>query len=331
MSLTPEQINLVYEIVLGRSVDDTGLAAFLRMSTGNDLTLHSVAQAIFPSLEFQTRFGNPDIFNRLRDISYRDVTLTLPEDDFTYQELRNGGVYEPYVSNHLFNQLKPGDVFCDVGANLGLYSLPASKFVGPRGKVLAFEASSRNANLLMRSGRANLLNNINVFPLALSDSNGSVLSPVFLHTSNKILLSEDNQTWRDVEVIPVVKLDNFLEDQKIDVMKIDVDGFEYRVLRGAINTIRNCLPKIYMEYCPQLLPAGSGVSGAALLELVMNLGYRPTILHRNRAAEFVNGPAERVVNEVETALEEHVRSGGTHLDLFWNITSPRPSHDTVTD
>jgi FkbM family methyltransferase len=327
MALNEEQINLVYEIVLGRRADESGLATYLHVSKQQGLnTLHSVAQLLYDSVEFQSRFGanRCNVFNRLREICHRGLTFTLPEEDFTFKELRYFGAYEPYVSDHLFPRLSPGDIFIDVGANAGLFSLPAAKLVAPTGKVFAFEASSRNANLLRKNALQNNIANVEVFPLGLSDKNGAVLSPVWHHSSDKVLLSENNRANVEsditdtTELVPVVMLDSFIDKHtRISVMKIDIEGFEYRMVSGAIDTIAKSTPKIYMEYCPALLLKGSGVPGPKLLDLMLSLGYRPTILHRNRTPEGLEGTREQIITRIETALQHHVQEGGTHLDLYW--------------
>ena len=90
--------------------------------------------------------------------------------------------------------------------------------------MLAFEASQRNANLLMKNAIVNKLANVEVFPIGLSDRNGAVISHVFSHRSNKELIdSPTSQLQSGMEIIPVVKLDAFLEsDRKVSLIKIDV-------------------------------------------------------------------------------------------------------------
>jgi FkbM family methyltransferase len=261
-----------------------------------------------------------DVFSKTKKIKYHGLQFELPEDDGIIKDIVfNNGLYEPYISRHLFSHVQRGDVFVDVGANLGALSLPVAKLVGAEGKVLAFEASQRNANLLTKNAIENHLTNVEVFPIGLSDRNGAVISPVYLGTSNKALIDlPSSQLQNGMEVIPVVKLDAFLEsDCKVSVMKIDVEGFEYKVLRGAIGTISKWRPKIYLEYSDAFQRSGSGVPGAQLLELLIDLEYAPTILHRKQTPQTIEGNKKSVVVALNDAWERSVSEGGTHVDLYW--------------
>ena len=116
-----------------------------------------------------------------------------------------------------------------------------------------------------------------------------------------------------------MKLDSFLELQtRIDVMKIDVEGFEYKVLLGSLQSLSKWRPRIYLEYSDAFQRSGSGVPGAKLLELLFDLQYRPTILHRNHQPEEINEKKAATLTSVDAAWAECVDNGGTHLDIFWS-------------
>jgi FkbM family methyltransferase len=322
-ALNEDQIRQCYEIVLGRAADEGGLVHYLRVAKAQNLnTLHLLARELFRSDEFQSRYcaGQLDVFTKTKEIEYQGIRFELPEDDSIFREIAATGSYEPYVSRHLFSHVQQGDVFVDVGANLGALSLPVAKLVGTNGRVLAFEASQRNANLLMKNAIVNKLTNVEVFPVGLSDRNGAVISNILLRTSNKPLIDlPSSQLQNGMEVIPVVKLDAFLDrDCKVSIIKIDVEGFEYKVMRGALETISKWQPKIYLEYSDAFQRSGSGVPGARLLELLVDLGYAPTVLHRDRAPERIEGTNKKsVVAALDNAWEQSVSGGGTHVDLYW--------------
>lgn len=325
MALTEDQIRLCYEVVLGRTADASGLAHYLRVARAKDLnTLHSIAQMLYVSDEFRSRFGSGtvvDIFGQIKEVEYEGLRLQLPENDAIYREISTTNSYEPYLSRHLFSNVRPGCVFVDIGANLGVLSLPVAKRAGESGRVLAFEASPRNANLLIKNAIINKLANVDVYPIGLSDQNGAVLSHVSLHTSNKALVDlPPAQLRAGMEIIPVVTLDSFIDRQRrIDIMKIDVEGFEYKVLVGSLETISKWRPQIYLEYSDAFQRSGSGVPGAKLLELLLDLDYAPTILHRTRSPEAVLGDKASRLAAVDGAWAKCVDEGGTHLDLYWQI------------
>jgi FkbM family methyltransferase len=321
-ALNERQIRHCYEVVLGRVADEGGLAHYLRVAKAQNFnTLHLLALELFKSDEFQSRFcaGQVDIFTSTKEIEYYGLRLELPENDAVFRAITANGTYEPNVSQHLFSHICRDDVFVDVGANLGVLSLPVAKLVGINGKVLAFEASQQNANLLAKNAVVNKLSNVEVFPIGLADHNGAAISHVFLGTSNKALTDlPSSQLQSGMEVIPVVKLDSFLEsDRKIDVVKIDVEGHEYKVIRGALATLSKWRPKIYLEYSDAFQRSGSGVPGSQLLELLVDLNYAPTILHRDLPPQPIGGKKDATVSTLNSAWEQSIREGGTHIDLFW--------------
>jgi FkbM family methyltransferase len=321
-ALNADQIQFCYEVILGRAADEGGLVHYVRVAKAQSLnTLHLLACELYRSDEFQSRFcaGQLDVFAKTKEIEYHGLRFELPENDSIFKEIAASGSYEPYVSHHLFSHIQPGDVFVDVGANLGALSLPVAKLVGTHGRVLAFEASQRNANLLMKNAIVNKLGNVEVFPLGLSDRNGAVISHVSLGTSNKSLIDlPSSQLQNRMEVIPVVRLDDFFaRDCKVSTIKIDVEGFEYKVIRGALETISKWRPKLYLEYSDAFQRSGSGVPGACLLELLVDLEYTPTVLHRDRPPEGIKGDKNSIVVALNNTWEQCVSQGGTHVDLYW--------------
>ena len=90
----------------------------------------------------------------------------------------------------MFPRLSDVRVFVDVGANLGLFTLPVAKKLAPGGHVYAFEASDRNANLLQQNAWRNSLQNVTVYPIGLSNYNGCAYSIDSDHTSNNVVYSK---------------------------------------------------------------------------------------------------------------------------------------------
>jgi FkbM family methyltransferase len=136
--------------------------------------------------------------------------------------------------------LEPGDVFLDVGANCGLFTVVAARCVGPTGHVFAFEPSPRESRFLRRNIDANRLTNVSVVERAVGDVSGV----------RKLAISRDGglnsfavtshpeqrvEEWIDVSV---TTLDEFVQGQGIEsgriaLIKIDVEGAEHLVLAGA--------------------------------------------------------------------------------------------------
>jgi FkbM family methyltransferase len=167
---------------------------------------------------------------------------------------------EGRVEKAILGELGEGQVFYDIGANIGWYSLLAARVVGPAGRVVAFEPSLSNASLAQHNAAVNRFGNVTVVCAGLTDEDGWV---TFLDKGNlQGRLDKDDfdaqAEWRakrDQRVhgrspVPVARLDSWLEqtgEPAPDVVKIDVEGAELGVLRGMSETIRRGGPTLVIE------------------------------------------------------------------------------------
>jgi hypothetical protein len=134
-------------------------------------------------------------------------------------------------------------------------------------------------------------------------------------SNNSILL--DNQDGEDADIVPVVALDSFWDKSvRIDMLKVDIEGHEYKFLIGAEKTVKSNMPMIYMEYSDLFQRLSSGKSGEELLCSLIEFGYRIEILHRSGQAEKVTGGTHDTIQRVTAALAETISRNGTHLDLY---------------
>ena len=163
------------------------------------------------------------------------IYLDITESSMMFQ--RAIGRYEVEKHKALETFLKPGNTFIDVGANKGDFSLLAAKLIGTDGRVLAFEPEPTNCKWIIKSIIKNGYKNITLYDIALSDQNGQV--ELFLGEKSGWHTIVKGQKCHDGGVINVRArtLDSVLEDvdfnDQIDVMKIDVEGAELQVLKGA--------------------------------------------------------------------------------------------------
>jgi FkbM family methyltransferase len=151
------------------------------------------------------------------------------------------GTYEP-AQTQLFQELvKPGDVVYDVGAHFGYYTLLASKLVGEKGKVLAFEPSPNNLSRLYRHIEINARKNVEVLELAVSDHEGTAHFET--RTGSGVgHLAEDGPLE-----VKLTTLDRLTNQPLPNVMKIDVEGAEVGVLQGAKGMFARCRPIIFLS------------------------------------------------------------------------------------
>ena len=146
-------------------------------------------------------------------------------------------------TNIIRNNLKNDDVFVDIGANIGYYTLLASQILGEKGKVYSFEPTSSHYKMMISSIKKNKFKNIIPYNLAVSDSNS--YSKIYLNYKNfgNISLIAKNVRYRFLfEYIDCVDGKKFFKKEgieSINFLKIDVEGFENIVLNNLQEIILN--------------------------------------------------------------------------------------------
>ncbi len=180
------------------------------------------------------------------------------------------GTFEPNEFHFLGQILKPGMTVLDVGANEGLYTLFSASRVGPAGRVVAFEPSSRERRKLQHNVTRNRLGNVTVVPSAVGSSEGTAALQIAsgVHSGHNTLgaLVYDDAPAVGVEHVPVERLDAVIDRlgvARVDVIKIDVEGAEMHVLEGARRTLAAQRPVLMVEANDEALRA-QGASTEAL-------------------------------------------------------------------
>jgi FkbM family methyltransferase len=183
-------------------------------------------------------------------------------------------VYEPAVWTALLDAVQPGDTFVDVGANVGLYAVAAGRRVR-RGQVIAFEPDPGNATLLRRNIALNRVDDaVEVRQLALGAERGELR-----------FRSEQQRSGVDPNgavLVPVSTLDSEVT-VRVDVLKIDVEGFEGEVIAGAVGVLTDPdrRPRaIFLETHTAVL-AERGLEEAPILHQLERAGYRISELSRD--------------------------------------------------
>ncbi len=160
------------------------------------------------------------------------------------------------LAKFLIKNLDSGDTFVDVGAHFGYYSLLAGKLVGEEGNIHCFEPSLNSYSILMENLKP--YQNITSNELVVSDTIGKidfVEFPLLFSENNTSETSgfEDKEWFQKVEKrvnnIDTITLDTYCTDKKINpqMVKIDVEGGEYKVLSGFMNQLVDQSPVIVME------------------------------------------------------------------------------------
>ncbi len=182
------------------------------------------------------------------------------------------GVFDIHDQRALLDRVPRGGVFFDVGAYFGYYSMLAAE----RGaRVFAFEPVGENFALLETNKSLNHFDQIHASRIALSDSAGRVtfaLPDATNRGRGHIANAAANDATEQVEI---VTLDAFAKSQKLDrldALKMDVEGAELKVLAGARDTLTRFHPAMLIELNPPAL-ARFGATGDQLLAVIRDLGY----------------------------------------------------------
>jgi len=201
-----------------------------------------------------------------------------------------------YCHNHelaeralLRHFLRPGDTFIDVGANLGLYSILASRLLGPDGLVFSFEPDPKVFARLLFNLKANGSDNVKAFQLALSnmdETRAMQISNAGFDAYNSFGTPVRGAGTFESHDVTCVRYDSLTKIEprmaRASMIKIDVEGWERMVLQGAIEQLsRENAPLLQLEFNDQA--AGSlGLSCKELHQWLNSLGYSLyTFDHRN--------------------------------------------------
>ncbi len=186
----------------------------------------------------------------------RSVSITGSDEDDYFGSLVEGSD----LTDSVLRALRPyvaEDARCfDVGANIGLHSLGLST-LAPKGRVFAFEPAPGSVDFLKTNLRRNRGDNVKVFATAIADHEGTVsFHDVPFFTAGSFTADEEGWLQSDavgsnLVRVPCTTLDAFVEDHavdRVDVIKIDVEGAELAVLEGAIRTLAAHKPLVVMEF-----------------------------------------------------------------------------------
>lgn len=228
----------------------------------------------------------------------------------------------------LLGLIQPGDVVLDIGANIGTHTVPMAQQIGVHGKLLAFEPQRLSYQMLCGNLALNNLTNTEAYREALGRKPGQVSVPI-IERGN--LGNVSSSAWGDGEPTPIRRLDG-LKLPRVDLIKIDVEGMENEVLRGATRTIKRTRPILFVE---NNVPENS----QKLISRVRSMGYRcwwhiepyfnTNNFYRN-PSNFLEGSVDRPeLNmlclprgvEPPTGLEPVLSEDDTGLDAWHRSTS----------
>lgn len=180
--------------------------------------------------------------------------------------------YEPEVWHRLMAEVKSGDTVADVGTFIGLYTVALAKRVAPSGRVFGFEPNPEIFTLLSENVRLNQHeDSVTLFRAAVGASCGEVAFAPAASVSHIVAEEKADTALR----VSCVTLDDVFEGERVDVMKIDVEGYEEKVLEGAKLLLSDASrsPRVlYIEVHPYAW-GEVGATSDSLLDLLKKYGY----------------------------------------------------------
>ena len=213
-----------------------------------------------------------------KQVEIHGATVVLNPTDPVVSGALRFGVYEKAETLFFQSACRDGMTFLDVGANLGYYTALAARAVGPNGRVLAVEPDPDSFGYLEQTIAANAVGNVEAFPVAASDA--PAMLPLYISTDNR----GDNRLYASDEGRPQVEvkarpLDALLREKKIetvDLIKIDVQGYEPKVIAGLRETI---IASPNLTLLTEFWPQGMTEAGGDANEFLKTLRELGLTLH----------------------------------------------------
>ncbi|MDQ7038666.1 MAG: FkbM family methyltransferase [Aquificota bacterium] len=229
----------------------------------------------------------------LEGVSDLGIRLVFKTEDCLGRHVYKYGVYEREITKLVLSlPFEDGDVFVDVGAHIGWYSLMVDRVIPRWVTVYSFEPEPFNYDLLVRNIKLNKAKNIHPFRVALGNGEGTANIYLYkdINRGRHSLLPLYNYGVAEVEM---TTLDKFIEArgvERVKLIKIDVEGFEYMVLKGAEETLKRT-DFLILEVTPEYMIKG-GVDYIEFIEFLSDLDFefyliKDSSLYRIRPQDII--------------------------------------------
>jgi FkbM family methyltransferase len=303
--LTRDHVVWAYRLLLDRDPENEGVIG-PKLAGSNDT--RELRRHLMTSAEFQDK--NRDyahtndrtvVISELAGTGGVRLFVDLADHVIGLNIVR--GRYEQDEIRFVRSVLGPGDTALDVGAHVGFFTMQMAAAVGPGGRVYAYEPLDSNADLLERSVAENQFGErVTIRRAAVGAASGSArltFPRETLNTGGAYLLRDGSAPLEGnlTAIVPVVALDELEIKRPVRFIKMDVEGAEPQVIRGAMRLLKDDRPAILSELHPVQLARASGVSADEFLTQLRAIGYRAHRLeHGALGAPLDRAPDDALVS-----------------------------------
>ncbi len=249
--------------------------------------------------------------------------FAYPSDLHIGAPIIQGIEHEPHVASVLRERLCRGDIVLDIGANIGNFTMLAASRVGSGGRVIAVEPIARNRQLIARAAHSNGFSQVEIISGAASDEAGTIELRTHPETSNAATLAASGERLRDEQgklvSVPTLALDDQLADlDRLNLIKIDVEGMEPLAMRGLERTLTRLRPALLSEFHPWAIERATKTVAVDYLDWLRRFYPAITILHRDGRRERCIEP-ESVMQAWRDVNQRAGLGDRMHLDLLLSI------------
>jgi FkbM family methyltransferase len=304
----PIDVYFAYRLLLERQPEKNGWQNWCKR-VQHGLTREMLRTSFLMSAEYRTQH-DPDLRQVLIETERFQIYVDL-DDLSVSRPISQHKQYEPHLSTFLQRELRPDMHFLDIGANIGWFTLLAASLL-PDGRVIAVEPNIYNVQLLNRSLVTNQFHHVTVYPFAATDA-AAILPLSFIGSNGRIQqLDEVTPHQQFVQGLP---LDHLLPPTtKIDVMKIDIEGYEWVAFKGMTRLLQQNRPLIVTEFHPQAIRQYTGYVPENYLQTLFDFEYTVGVLMPDGTVQTMPDRAT-IMAHWQSVNQQAGLTDELHLDL----------------